>query len=161
LFIVCLGILPINVLYLKKSNPLYYSFLPFPLPCIIQQFSMRFIVSCSHTDVKCFNIIHFLSFFSSFPPPLVSSNSPTTGNMFWYMCIYDNACICIHIYLPHMRENMLPLAFLMSIHNFFSLWGWNFYFTVGKIQFYHLEKIIWHRMAKPQISLCFIVIRHR
>jgi hypothetical protein len=130
-FSVCLlfsGALPWNftwnILYFNQSNPLYYSSLPFPLPCIVQHFSMSFVASCSYTDVMYFNIFHSLSLFSSFSPPLVSSNSPTFGNMFRiyiymyiyiyththiyihiYMHIYDNACICIWICLPHMREN--------------------------------------------------------
>jgi hypothetical protein len=70
---------------------------PFPLPCIVQQFSAYFVVSCSHIDVIYFNIIHSLSF-SSFSLSLVSSNSSTFGNMsfihYAYICVY--VCICIY-----------------------------------------------------------------
>jgi hypothetical protein len=28
-----------------------------------------------------------------------------------YICIYGNACMCIWIYVPHVRENMWHLSF--------------------------------------------------
>jgi hypothetical protein len=74
--------LPVNILCLNQSNLLHYSFSPFfcSLYCSVA-FSV-FCVSCSYPDLMCFIIIHSLSFFSSFPPPLASSNGPTFGNMF-------------------------------------------------------------------------------
>jgi hypothetical protein len=78
----CLGILPVNIWYFNQSNisiTLPYSF---SIPCIVQQFSVCFLVFCSYTDVIYFNIIHSL-LSSSFSPPFVSSNSLTIGNMFY------------------------------------------------------------------------------
>jgi hypothetical protein len=65
----CLGILPGNLLCLNWSNPLYYTFLSFPL---ILYCSTVFSMFCSYTDVTHFNIIHSLQVFSSFLPPLAS-----------------------------------------------------------------------------------------
>jgi hypothetical protein len=49
--------------------------------------------------VKYFIIILSPSFFPSFPPPFVSSNSPTLGNVF-----------CIYLY-----EYMIMLVFLLGL----------------------------------------------
>jgi hypothetical protein len=78
----CLGILPVNILYLSHLAP--STTLPHPFPPTLYC-SVCFIVSCSYTDVKDFIIFQSLPLFSSFPPPLVSSNKPIFGNMF---CIY-------------------------------------------------------------------------
>jgi hypothetical protein len=94
----CLSILPVNILCLNQSTPPLL-FLPFfSQPCNFQQFSVCFILSCSYTDVVYF-IIHSLSFFSYFPPFLVSSNSPTLGNMF---------CIYLYVY-------MIVLVFVLDL----------------------------------------------
>jgi hypothetical protein len=91
--------LSIIILYFNQSKPLYYSSLLFsPRPCIVQQFTVCFVLACSYTDAMYLNIIHFLLFFSSFFPPLVS-NSLTFGNMF---------CIYLHVY-------MIMLAFVSDL----------------------------------------------
>jgi hypothetical protein len=81
----CLGILPINVLFLNQFNPLHYSFLTFSPYTVLFNSFQCVSLSCSHTDVMYFIITHPVSFFPSFPPPLVSYSSPTFGSMF---CIY-------------------------------------------------------------------------
>jgi hypothetical protein len=81
---------------------------PFPPTHTVQEFSMCFVVSCSYTNAMYFNIILFLSF-SSFPPSLVFSNSPNWKHVL-YIFICNNACICIYIFLPYMRE-MWTLSF--------------------------------------------------
>jgi hypothetical protein len=60
-----LGILPLNVLYFSQSNPIFLILTLFLLSCIVEQFSVCFLVSYSYTDVTYFSIIHSLSFFSS------------------------------------------------------------------------------------------------
>jgi hypothetical protein len=106
----CLAILSVNMLYFNPPLLLFLTTL-FPLS-FKYKFSICFIVSFSYTDVIYFSFIHALSFFSFFPPPLVSSNSPVFGNMLCvYKCIYENACIYNWICLPHMRKNMWPLSF--------------------------------------------------
>jgi hypothetical protein len=71
----CLGISPVSILCLNQSNPSITLHNLFPLPCIIQQFSVCFFVSCHYIDVMlCHYFNHILSSLSSFSPPLVSSN---------------------------------------------------------------------------------------
>jgi hypothetical protein len=100
----CLSILLVNILCFNQSNTFCYSSSPYIL-CCWTVFSM-FCVSCSYTDVIYFNIIHVLTFFS-FPPPLVSSGSPSSGNVLYiFICVYN---ACTWIYLP--QESMWPLSF--------------------------------------------------
>jgi hypothetical protein len=91
----CLGILPINTLYFNQSNPLCYSSLFFsPTLYCLTVFSTFWCVLFLH---RCYVFqCYSLSFFSSFPSPLVSTNCPTFENMFF--------CICIWICLLHMRK---------------------------------------------------------
>jgi hypothetical protein len=65
----------------NKSNPLYYCSLPYSI--LFNSFQC-FSLSC-YTNVIYLNIIHSVSFSSSFLPPLVAFNSPLTGSMF---CMY-------------------------------------------------------------------------
>jgi hypothetical protein len=110
----CLGILPVNILSMISLIPSIILPYPFLLSRIVQQFSVCLIMSCSYTNVMYFNIIHSLSFLSSFPPPLVSSKSPTFGNIFSvYMCTCVCVCVCVcrwclylyRVYHPYMRKS--------------------------------------------------------
>jgi hypothetical protein len=78
-----------------------------------------------------FIIIHSVSFFPSFPPPLASSNSPTFGNMYYiymiviiyiYIYICDNDCIYIGS-IFHIWKNTcdLFLNWLTSLKTMFPL----------------------------------------
>jgi hypothetical protein len=72
---------------------------PFPPSYTVYQFSMCFVVTCSYTDVMYFIIIHSLTFFPSFPPLLVTSNSLTFGNTF---------CVYLYVY-------MIMLVFVLDL----------------------------------------------
>jgi hypothetical protein len=84
---------------------------PFPHPMLFNSFQCVFLCH-SYTAVMHIIIIHPQSFIPSFPPPLVTSSSPTFGNMlhkymhmyiyiflYVYVCIYIYMCICIYIYM--------------------------------------------------------------
>jgi hypothetical protein len=100
----CLGILPVNILYFNQSNPLYYSSSPISLyPLLFNSFQCISLCLVP-TQMWCISIL--LSFF--FSSSLKSS--PT----FEYICIYDNACIYIWIYL-HIGEKTCDLLTLFSV----------------------------------------------
>jgi hypothetical protein len=94
---------------LKHSNILPYT-VPPSLNC-----STVFCALCCVLflhSVMHFNIIHILSFFSSFTPPLVSSNNSTIGNMLCtYICIYKNVCNCIWIYRSTYERKHVTFVF--------------------------------------------------
>jgi hypothetical protein len=101
----CLGILPVNILYFNQSYPSIILPYTFTLPSIVQQFCLHFIVSCSYTDVMYFNIIHSLLLSSSFPPPSVSSDSPTIGNVlhlqYIHTYIYIYTIMLLFVFIFH------------------------------------------------------------
>jgi hypothetical protein len=79
----CLGILPVNILYFNQSTPPLLFLSLFPLPCIIQQFSVfSFVLFLHRCDI--FQLFT-LSFSSSFPPALASSNSHYRKHVLYYM----------------------------------------------------------------------------
>jgi hypothetical protein len=49
--------LPVNALYFDRCNLLYCSSLPFPLPHIVPQLSVHFVVSCTYTNAMCPNVV--------------------------------------------------------------------------------------------------------
>jgi hypothetical protein len=94
----CLGILLVNILCTNQSNPLHYSSCP-PSPYLVLFSSFQcFLVSCFYTR----HILFFL---------LVSSNSPTFGNM---LCIYLYIqYIYIHVYI-YTCIYMIMLVFVLD-----------------------------------------------
>jgi hypothetical protein len=105
----CLAILPVNILCFNQSTPLYCFSSPFSLyPVLLNSFQcVSFSYSC--TDVMYLYIIHSLSLFFSFPPPLIF-NSPIFGNMFCiFICIYDNSHICAES-IFHIRVKICELC---------------------------------------------------
>jgi hypothetical protein len=81
--------LPVNILSFKQSNHIYYSAFPiFPYPVSLNSF--HYVLLCFF--LHRFNVFQYysLSFSSSSPPPLVSSNSLNIGNTFR---------IYIHVYI--------------------------------------------------------------
>jgi hypothetical protein len=78
----CLDILPVNILYISQSNPLYYSSLSFfPNLYYLTVFSVFcFVLFLYRCDALQYYSLPFIPFFFSFP--IVSSNSPTFGNTF-------------------------------------------------------------------------------
>jgi hypothetical protein len=84
----CLSLLPVNITCLSQSSLPSLVFLTlFPHPVLFSSFQC-----VSLCLIPTHIIIHFLSFFPSFPPPLVSPNSSAFGNMF-YMYLYAFICI--------------------------------------------------------------------
>jgi hypothetical protein len=60
----CLSIIPVNILDFNQSNPPFVS-LPYSFPLLpyyCSAVSLHFVVSCSYTEVKYINIIHYNSF---------------------------------------------------------------------------------------------------
>jgi hypothetical protein len=108
------------ILFLRPSITLPHPFPPF---CIIQQFSVCFLVPYSYTGVMYFNIIQYYSFsvilFSSFytQPPLTApllEKCCIYIHIHIYVHMYNRACICVWICLPYIREttpHFLNLAY--------------------------------------------------
>jgi hypothetical protein len=106
---VCLGILPVNMLYRNQSNPFCYSSPPFS-PYSVLFNSFQCISLCLVPTQMWYISILSTICHSSYPPPSVSFNSLTFGNISHiYIHIYDNAHVCIWICLSLMRENIWPL----------------------------------------------------
>jgi hypothetical protein len=78
----CLGILPVNILPFNQSNALYCSLLSFSLTLYCSTVFSAFycVLFLNRCDVFQYYSIYY-QFFPSFPLPLISSNSPTFGNM--------------------------------------------------------------------------------
>jgi hypothetical protein len=94
----CLGIIPVHALCVNQCNPLSTALPhPFPLLCVAQQLLGCFIVSYSNTNTMFFHY-YSLSFFPSFPPPLVSSTSP----IFWVLHV-----LYIFICIYYIEENLV------------------------------------------------------
>jgi hypothetical protein len=121
----CFSILPVHTLCFSQSNPLYYSYLPFSLYCILFR---SFQVTCSYTDMIYLIIIHTLSFVYSFIYP-VTFHPLSFISLFWkyvlciytpiYICsmyiyiyigIYDDACSCIGS-ISCIGKDIQPLSF--------------------------------------------------
>jgi hypothetical protein len=84
----CLGIVPVHALCLSQYNPLHCISFPFPLSCLVEQFSVCFFVSCSHTDVRYLIIICYLPFLC-FLLPWSPLPVPVLDTCFVYLCVYD------------------------------------------------------------------------
>jgi hypothetical protein len=105
------GILPVSILHFNQSNPSSTLPHPFPLLCIVQQFSVCFLVSCSYTDVICLIIIHSPSFFPSFPSPWVylSVSLLEICSVYLYIFIYDNTCAYVGFIFTYERKHLTSI----------------------------------------------------
>jgi hypothetical protein len=92
------------------------SFTPSLPSLIIQQLSIHTIILSTFTDVMYYNIVAYLSFSFSFPPPWSFIEKfhyfKHVLHVSLYIIMFGFLYMFIFwIYLPHMRENICPLSF--------------------------------------------------
>jgi hypothetical protein len=102
-----LGILPVNRQYVNQSNPVCCCSLPYP-PYATLFNSFQCTLVC--LVIMYFNVNYSLSFSSSFPPSLVSSYSPTIGNMFW--------CLYLSLYLSSTYQRKHATFVILNLTSF-------------------------------------------
>jgi hypothetical protein len=134
-FIVCLlfsGVLPwyFTCKYIVQIHLTFLLlFFTFPPPCIVQQFSVHFLVSCSYIDVMYFNIIHYHSLLH--PPLLVSPNSSTVetcSHIYIFAFIFHigekicDFCLSEHRLLHLTWYSSVPSIYLWATKFHSSLW---------------------------------------